>query len=107
MLEEAKAWCLRVLEAGETNVKGYLLISMITAQIQGLRSKLRRDEITDLLIQAVENVEARCMPILERLATALPEQGVDQEDWGFMVSISSILDYLFAHILADNIPGCF
>ncbi|KAI9037116.1 putative transcriptional regulatory protein [Aspergillus affinis] len=101
VLEEAKAWCLRVLEAGETNVKGYLLISMITAQFQGLRSNLRRDEIAGLLIQAVENVEARCMPILERLAAALPEQGV--EDWEFMVSIPSILDYLVvAHIHAQT-----
>jgi hypothetical protein len=36
VLEEAKAWCLQVLEVGEINVKGYLLISVVAGQIQGL-----------------------------------------------------------------------
>jgi hypothetical protein len=36
VLKEAKAWCLQVLEVGEMNVKGYLLISMVAGQIQGL-----------------------------------------------------------------------
>ncbi|KAL2832989.1 hypothetical protein BDW59DRAFT_169244 [Aspergillus cavernicola] len=105
VLEEAKAWCLRVLEAGETNVKGYLLTSLMAAQIQGLINGLQRDKITDLLIQAVENVEVRCLPILEQLAAALPEQGVNRppdirDDWEFTVSTLPVgdtepLDWLF------------
>ncbi|GIC93745.1 uncharacterized protein Aud_010233 [Aspergillus udagawae] len=93
VLEEAKAWCLQVLEAGETNVKGYLLISVVTGQIQGLTRGLRKDEIASLLIQAVEDVGVRCLPILERLEAALPEQGVDsppdiREDCEFMAAFN-------------------
>lgn len=91
VLEQAKAWCLQVLEAGETNVKGYMLTSLIAGQIHGLMRGLRKDEIANLLIQAVEDVGVTCLPILERLAAALPEQGIDdppdiREDWDFMVS---------------------
>lgn len=91
VLEEAKAWCLRVLEAGETNVKGYMLTSLIAGQIQGLMRGLRKDEIANLLIQAVEDVGVTCLPILERLAASLPEQGDEgppdiRDDWDFMVS---------------------
>jgi hypothetical protein len=34
VLEDAKAWCLRVIKAGETNIKGYLLMSMISARVE-------------------------------------------------------------------------
>ncbi|OOG00738.1 hypothetical protein ASPCADRAFT_392817 [Aspergillus carbonarius ITEM 5010] len=108
VLEEAKAWCLRVLEAGETNVKGYLLISVMAAQIKGLVNGLQKDDMADLLIQAVENVDVQCSPILERLAAALPEQRVDEppdirEDWelmtgsqaAFNMGASEPLDWLF------------
>ncbi|PWY94777.1 hypothetical protein BO94DRAFT_457212 [Aspergillus sclerotioniger CBS 115572] len=102
VLEEAKAWYLRMLEAGETNVKGYFLISGMAAQIQGLLKGLQRDDMVDLLIQEVENVEAKCLPILERLMAALPEQRVDEppdirDDWEFAVSSWPLKCFLADH----------
>ncbi|KAF2184010.1 hypothetical protein K469DRAFT_784764 [Zopfia rhizophila CBS 207.26] len=101
VLDDAKAWCLRVIKAGETNVKGYLLMSVVSAQIEGLMRGLGKDEVAELLAKAVENVEERCLPILEEMAAAQGQgegavDGLQQvslatpveamEDWGFMIS---------------------
>lgn len=115
VLGEAKAWCLRVLEAGETNVKGYLLISLVAAQIEGLMRGLGKTEMAELLVKAAENVEERCWPILREIHAALgQEEGTAEsgaqhdlqqelldapgqameEDWGFMVSTPALLQYL-------------
>jgi len=74
VLSEAKAWCLRVLEAGETNVKGYLLISLVAAQIEVLMRGLGQTEMAELLVKAAENVEERCWPILQEIHTALGQE---------------------------------
>jgi hypothetical protein len=107
VLGEAKAWYLRVLEAGETNVKGYLLMSLVAAQIEGLMRGLGKIEMAELLIKAAENVEEKCWPILQQIHAALgrekgaagngAEHDLQEElldasaqamegDWGFMVS---------------------
>lgn len=109
VLDDAKTWCLRVIEAGETNVKGYLLVSFLAAQIDGLARNIGKDCIAELLIKAVQNVEEICLPILEKMASevqghkerpmgtlhqvslAMPQVTVD--DWGFMVS--RIVFFLF------------
>jgi hypothetical protein len=110
VLNDAKAWCLRVLEAGETNVKGYLLMSLVTAQIEGLMRGLGKNDVAELMVKAAENVEEKCLPILREISAALgpgegPGEGaaVDglqqasftapgeamEEDWGFMVSTAA------------------
>lgn len=101
VLDDAKAWCLRVLEAGETNVKGYLLMNMVAAQIEGLMRRLEKEELVKLLIKAVENVGDICLPILEETAASQAQtQGAANElqdgslatlfeameDWDTMVS---------------------
>ena len=92
VLDEVKDWCLKIHEAGETNVKGYLLMSLVAAQIDGLRRGLGKDEIAKLLIQTVEKVGERCLPILEDMAAA-QDQGTGQvscegmeEELDFLVS---------------------
>lgn len=94
VLDEAKAWCLAGLQAGETNVKGFLLMSVVTAQILGIVRGAEHDEVSRLLVEAVDNVEKTCLPILEDMAAAMDSaDGVHQdiatpldlEDWDFMV----------------------
>lgn len=99
VLDDAKVWCLRGIEAGETNVKGYLLMSVVAAQIEGFRRGLGRDAATELLVKAAENVEGVCLPILKQMAAAQdqveeienvlqqvsPAEPVEEmDDWGFM-----------------------
>ncbi|KAF1836560.1 hypothetical protein BDW02DRAFT_566987 [Decorospora gaudefroyi] len=69
VIHESKQWCLKVVEAGETSVKGYLLISVIAAQIEGLMHRLGEEEIVTRLIKTVEEVEAKCMPMLAAMAS--------------------------------------
>lgn len=68
VLEDAREWCLRVIEAGETNVKGYLLMSLVAAQVGGMMKGLSEYEISVGLVRAAEGVEERCLPVLERMA---------------------------------------
>ncbi|KAL2854505.1 hypothetical protein BJY01DRAFT_257922 [Aspergillus pseudoustus] len=71
VLEEAKAWCLRVLAAGETNVKGYLLVSLVAAHVEGVMRGLGKEDMAALLVRAVEGVGEVCVPMLEGLMAGL------------------------------------
>ncbi|KFY40155.1 hypothetical protein V494_03628 [Pseudogymnoascus sp. VKM F-4513 (FW-928)] len=99
VLQDNKAWLLRRIEAGETNVKGYLLLSVVTTQIDALIRGLSKEEMLRLCLDAVEESEEVCLPLLEgivaqgqgggadsAISTSLgtPEGGV--EDWEFMAS---------------------
>ncbi|KAK8007756.1 hypothetical protein PG989_001746 [Apiospora arundinis] len=103
VLEESKAWCLQTIEAGETNVKGLLLMSTLSAHLEGLSRGMEKSEIARLLVKTVHDVKDKCVPILERMATVvqndktaqMPHQqqqgfsveGTDMmEDWGFLSS---------------------
>ena len=100
VLDDAKTWSLRCIEAGETNIKGYLFMCLVAAQIEGLMRGLGKDEFPELLVKAAEEAEERCLPILEeKAAQGQTEGSVDglnqtslntppelMEDWDFMVS---------------------
>ena len=99
VIDEAKAWCLQCIEAGETNIKGYLLMCVVASQIEGLMRRLGKDEVPKLLVKATEDAEERCLPILEEIAArGQTERNLDglqmpfnappevMEDWDFMVS---------------------
>lgn len=98
VIEDAKTWYLRCIEAGETNVKGYILTCVAAAQIHGLMEHLEGDELSALLVKAAEDAGEKCLPILERLATqgqggisglhSMPSNTTPDMvgDWDFMVS---------------------
>ncbi|KAF7166879.1 hypothetical protein CNMCM6106_002523 [Aspergillus hiratsukae] len=91
VLEDAKAW-LRVIKAGETHVKDYLLMSMVSAWVEGLVRGLGEKKVIRLLVKAVENVGEKCLPILEEMAASIQEQDDTQQsmaveminDWNFL-----------------------
>ncbi|KAI0124166.1 hypothetical protein BJ170DRAFT_638338 [Xylariales sp. AK1849] len=100
VVEDAKAWCLKTIEVGETSIKGHLLACMLAAQVEGLVQGLAKEQIPHFVVKAAEEAEERCLPILEAMAAqgqtdkdshglgqisldAMPE-GV--EDWDFMMS---------------------
>ncbi|KFY73868.1 hypothetical protein V499_06076 [Pseudogymnoascus sp. VKM F-103] len=99
VLEDSKAWVLRRIEAGETNIKGYLMLCVVTTQIDALALGLGKDEMLRLCLEAAEESEEVCFPLLEEMVAqgrdgggdsgiptglGTPEGGV--EDWEFMVS---------------------
>ncbi|UPK94791.1 hypothetical protein LCI18_005726 [Fusarium solani-melongenae] len=94
-LKDSKTWSLRCIEAGETNIKGYLAINVAAAQIQGLLQGLSGDALAEFMIRAGEAAEERCLPILESTVaemetdqSQLPSNAVFDfgEDWDFMMS---------------------
>jgi hypothetical protein len=78
VLVDSKAWCLRCIGAGETNIKGYLLICVLAAPIGGLGRRLGKDELPKLLIKAAEDAEEKCLPILAEMVAKLTGDGLLQ-----------------------------
>ncbi|KAH8900473.1 hypothetical protein GQ53DRAFT_128511, partial [Thozetella sp. PMI_491] len=99
MVQDAKVVCLRSIQLGETNVKGYLLISLILAYIDGLRQGLSADKLPEFLTRAVVEVNETCLSLLEAAAgldqieavsLSLDQASLDMsldigEGWGFIM----------------------
>ncbi|OTB04516.1 hypothetical protein M426DRAFT_151853 [Hypoxylon sp. CI-4A] len=79
VLEEAQAWSLDCIKAGETSIKGYIVACMLAAQVDGLMKGLRMEEVAPLLVKAVEDAEHRSVALLEEMETQLQNKGVAQE----------------------------
>lgn len=100
VLDDAKTWSLRCIEAGETNIKTYVLMSAIAAQIKGLVEGLPKNDLSASLFKALGDAQERCLQILgdkivqgqadEPVALSLNMQPELMEDWDFMVSWESI-----------------
>ncbi|KAL7624663.1 hypothetical protein AAE478_006233 [Parahypoxylon ruwenzoriense] len=96
VLDEAKTWGFRCLEAGETNIKGYFISCIIAAQIEALMQGLSREELPHFLIKTAEEAEERCVPVLEELDARGRSESLSQrspsvpsqvlEDWDFGMS---------------------
>ncbi|KIW63974.1 hypothetical protein PV04_08934 [Phialophora macrospora] len=74
VLEDAQSLMLRCVEAGETNIKNYLLLSVLSAQIGGLLRGLPRDAFPPLLTQSAEDAITTCLATLEKNATLNRQQ---------------------------------
>jgi hypothetical protein len=66
--QDAANMVLRTIEAGETGIKGYLLMRILAAQIEGIKQRLGKIEMTSLLCDAAEEAVGRCVALLERIA---------------------------------------
>lgn len=101
VLDDAKTWCLRCIEAGETNIKGYLLMCVVSAHIEALRRGLVKDEMPGFLVKAAESALETSLPMLEKMAAqdretdgnvngcyqiALNTPPEITEDWDFLMS---------------------
>jgi hypothetical protein len=99
VVEDAKAWSLWCVQAGETNVKGYMFACLLWAHIEALRNRSPQTHIPALLAAAAKEAEINSLAILQRtLEQSSPEQAVVElnkmsldraadvfEDWDFMV----------------------
>lgn len=109
VLEEAKRWSLQCINAGESNCKGYLFISMISAQITGLSRGLAKEELSEHIAKAGRDAEAQILAVMEeKVAEVQPVDSSDErndvpienipdimEDWDFMVSLHLVYCQLF------------
>lgn len=99
VLQDAKHFTLQCIDAGETNVKGYLFVCLITAQIHSLQQGMGHDEIRNAVLKAVEDALDVCLCRLEQM---------QREDLGRR-NVTSSLDNRCTTVLAapsDLTGGC-
>ncbi|KAJ8116445.1 hypothetical protein OPT61_g2141 [Boeremia exigua] len=68
IVEDAADWYLNCIRAGETGIKGYMLLTILSAQIGALRKSVCKEDIPLILVKASERAEEQCLPLLEELA---------------------------------------
>ncbi|KAF1948367.1 hypothetical protein CC80DRAFT_585101 [Byssothecium circinans] len=100
IVQDGKTWHLKCVEAGETNIKGYIFAVLLCANIEGLMKGLERPELAAFLISHAHEAELQCFEILKNmLDQSQPEQNIESlgqmslettpgslEGWDFMVS---------------------
>ncbi|KAL4963679.1 uncharacterized protein BDV14DRAFT_190779 [Aspergillus stella-maris] len=69
LLSDAKDRYWTMIECGETNVKGYLLCSLVDAQTRGLMEGVPPGRFPEYLFQEVERAEQRCLAFMEEEAS--------------------------------------
>ncbi|KAJ2976322.1 hypothetical protein NQ176_g5023 [Zarea fungicola] len=75
VLRDSQEWALQVIKAGHTNVKGYLLLRIIAAQIDALSRNLSAEAQVAALIEAAIEVSNTCCSILTEMAERLQGTG--------------------------------
>ncbi|KAI1210768.1 putative C6 transcription factor [Annulohypoxylon truncatum] len=116
IMEEAKTWSWRTIEAGETSIKGYFLASLLAAHIEGRIQGLGKEELPSFLIKVIEEAEEKCIPKLEEMLARYQTESATKEleqphmntepqslgDWDFSMS-----DALFDFSNPDPINWAF
>ncbi|KAF5547657.1 hypothetical protein FNAPI_8488 [Fusarium napiforme] len=80
VMEDSKAWNLRTVEAGETNTKGYLMLSILMAQIMGIMRHLSESEIVELIMKAGEEAMQDALGVFESFLAQLQPEGAEIQD---------------------------
>ncbi|XXG97501.1 hypothetical protein Hte_003805 [Hypoxylon texense] len=115
VMQEAKISALQCIRAGETSIKGYFLISVITAQIEALLKGTTKEEFPPFLLKVAEEAEETGLAILEEMVAQQQAEGSgegseqtqstpsrNQEDWDFPMS-----DFLFDFGNAESADWVF
>lgn len=80
VVEHASTFLIRAIEAGETGVRGNLLLAILEAQFEGIRKRVPDREMPSMLVRRSEEAIDRCMVLLEQQA------GMEQESDGATAS---------------------
>lgn len=80
VMEDSKSWNLRTIEAGETNIKGYLMLSILRAQIMGIMKHLSESEIVEFIIKAGEEAMQDALVVFEPFLAQLQPDGTEIQD---------------------------
>lgn len=76
------------MSAGETSLKGHLLLRLLAAQIDATKRRISRADMPALLVGAAENATSVCLPILESIAAQQPGSGGTEMTEAFDFSVS-------------------
>jgi hypothetical protein len=92
--EEAADLVLRCIEAGETGIKGYILLRVLVAQIDGIKRRLNKEDMQIMLGKAAEEAVERCVPLLERIAGQESRAEGEVGDFNFAMSPNFSDDFM-------------
>jgi hypothetical protein len=101
VIDNAASWYLRCMQAGETSLKGYILLRLLAVRVDTTKRHVDRSELPSLLIQASEQATEVCMPILEIMAGgsgqnfggANGSEGMNGMDFDFQMSSEFMEDW--------------
>ncbi|KAL4916748.1 hypothetical protein BDW62DRAFT_211719 [Aspergillus aurantiobrunneus] len=65
LLSDSKVRSWNMIECGETNIKGYLLASLVSAHIEALMQGVEPGDLPTWLFQTAEQVQERCIAFME------------------------------------------
>ncbi|CAG7557576.1 unnamed protein product [Fusarium equiseti] len=94
MMQDAKPWTLKCVEAGETNIKGHLITCLLLAQIKGTMNRLSKEEMAQGMIRGGEEATREAFVALEASVVQLEPDDVEfqappldfGEDWDLMLT---------------------
>ncbi|EMD86155.1 hypothetical protein COCC4DRAFT_59578 [Bipolaris maydis ATCC 48331] len=69
VVEQAASWALDANQAGETGVKGYLVLCLHKAWIDATKRRANRPDFPLLLVEALRRALDVCVPLLETIAS--------------------------------------
>jgi hypothetical protein len=93
---DAAELVVQCVEAGETGIKGYLLLRVLEAQIDAIKKRVPKEEMIVVLGKAAEDAISYCLPILERIAGAQDsstEDSIEAASFDFQVSPDFMEDW--------------
>lgn len=105
IVDDAANWYLRCIQAGETGMKGYLLLRLIGTWIHATKHHMNRSELPALLVDASEQAAGICIPILEGSAgsqepysgtTGMSGIGMEDFDFQFLPEFTEDWDMLMS-----------
>jgi hypothetical protein len=82
VMEDARAWNLQCIEAGETSVKGLLTLSIVLGHIKNIMQNASKEETIQGVIRAGEEAENEALVVLESILAQLEPQSAEQESLG-------------------------
>ncbi|KAM0339589.1 hypothetical protein ACHAPU_010890 [Fusarium lateritium] len=96
VIEDAKAWNLQCIEAGETSIKGHLTLGIVLGHIKCILQHKSEEETMRTVIKAGEEAENEGLVVLESIMAQSEPRSTDQtsldhgfdfaEDWDMMAT---------------------
>ena len=80
IVEDAADWYRNCIRGGETGIKGYLLLNILSAQIDALKRGVSQEDMPMVLVKASERAGDECLPLLEELSGQCPKKFNPDED---------------------------
>ena len=93
LTEEYHTWHFRCIEAGETNIKGYVFAVLMSAHNRGMMKGFNDAEMAAFLTSHVHEAEEKCRNALERMLAQLQsENNVDLPDQMSLETLTGSVD---------------